>query len=196
MKSKMKKKIILIGAGGHAKSCINLIEKNNEYKIVGLTDSKKNGYLLNYKILGDDDILNQKKFKNINLCLSFVSIFNIHLREKMYKKLKDKGFKFPRLISNDSSISKFSKIGSGTMIMGKTFINADASIGENCIINNNSLIEHDVKIGNNSHISTSVTVNGTCNIGSNCFIGSGTIIKNNIKIKNNTFIKMASIIKK
>tara|TARA_B100001057_G_scaffold52754_1_gene46926 strand:- start:8689 stop:9267 length:579 start_codon:yes stop_codon:yes gene_type:complete len=192
----MKRKIVLVGAGGHAKSCINLIERINEFKIIGLTDSKKKGYLLNYKILGDDTILEQKKFKNINLCLSFGSIFNIKLREKIFKKLKNKGFKFPILISKESSISKFSKIGSGTMIMGNTFINADVSIGENCIINNNSLIEHDVKIGNNSQISTSVTINGSCRIGSNCFIGTGSIIRNNINIENNTFIKMASIIKK
>lgn len=192
----MKKKIILVGAGGHAKSCINLIEKINEFKIIGLTDLKKNGYVLNYKILGDDNILNQKKFKNINLCLSFGSISNIPLREKIYNKLKSKGFNFPKLISKEASISKFSKIGSGTMIMGNTFINSDVCIGDNCIINNNSLIEHDVKIGNNSQISTSVTINGSCKIGSNCFIGSGTVIKNNIKIKNNTFVKMASIIKK
>ena len=192
----MKRKIVLVGAGGHAKSCINLIERINDFKIIGLTDNKKRGYLLNYKILGDDTVLDQKKFKNINLCLSFGSIFNINLREKIFKKLKNKGFNFPILISKESSISKFSKIGSGTMIMGNTFVNAGASIGENCIINNNSLIEHDVKIGNHSQISTSVTVNGSCKIGSNCFIGSGTIIKNNIKIKNNTFIKMASIIKK
>ena len=192
----MKRKIVLIGAGGHAKSCINLIEKLNDFKIIGLTDSKKRGYLLNYKILGDDTILEQKKFRNINLCLSFGSIFNINLREKIFQKFKNKGFNFPILVSKESSISKFSKIGSGTMIMGNTFVNAGASIGENCIINNNSLIEHDVKIGNNSQISTSVTVNGSCKIGSNCFIGSGTIIRNNIKIKNNSFIKMASIIKK
>ena len=192
----MKRKIVLIGAGGHAKSCINLIEKINNFKIIGLTDSKKKGYLLNYKILCDDSILDQKKFRNINLCLSFGSIFNINLRGKIFQKLKNKGFKFPILISKESSISKFSKIGSGTMIMGNTFVNAGASIGENCIINNNSLIEHDVKIGNNSQISTSVTVNGSCKIGSNCFIGSGTIIRNNIKIKNNSFIKMASVIKK
>ncbi len=192
----MKRRIVLIGAGGHAKSCINLIERLNEFKIIGLTDSKKRGYLLNYKILGDDTVLEQKKFRNINLCLSFGSIFNINLRKKIFQKLKNKGFNFPILVSKESSISKFSEIGSGTMIMGNTFVNAGASIGENCIINNNSLIEHDVTIGNNSQISTSVTINGSCKIGNNCFIGSGTIIRNNIKIKNNSFIKMASIIKK
>ena len=90
----MKRKIVLIGAGGHAKSCINLIEKINNFKIIGLTDSIKRGYLLNYKILGDDSILDQKKFRNINLCLSFGSIFNINLREKIFQRLKIKGLIF------------------------------------------------------------------------------------------------------
>ena len=35
------KKIILIGAGGHAKSCIDVIELQNKYKIIGLIDNKK-----------------------------------------------------------------------------------------------------------------------------------------------------------
>ena len=43
----------------------------------------------------------KKKFRNINLCLSFGSIFNINLREKIFKKLKNKGFNFPTLISKN-----------------------------------------------------------------------------------------------
>jgi UDP-perosamine 4-acetyltransferase len=38
------KKIILIGAGGHCKSTIDVIEKEKKYKIVGLVDNKKKGY--------------------------------------------------------------------------------------------------------------------------------------------------------
>jgi FlaA1/EpsC-like NDP-sugar epimerase len=43
--------IILVGAGGHCKSCIDVIEKEKKYKIIGLVDNKKKGVILNYKIL-------------------------------------------------------------------------------------------------------------------------------------------------
>ena len=43
------KKIILVGAGGHCKSCIDVIENENKYKITGIIDKKKN-FLLNYKV--------------------------------------------------------------------------------------------------------------------------------------------------
>ena len=36
-----KKNIILIGAGGHAKVCIDVIESEKKFKIVGLIDNKK-----------------------------------------------------------------------------------------------------------------------------------------------------------
>ena len=35
------KKIILIGAGGHCKSCIDVIEIQKKFKILGLVDNKK-----------------------------------------------------------------------------------------------------------------------------------------------------------
>ena len=38
---KAKKKLILIGAGGHCNSCIDVIEQENKYRIVGLIDKKK-----------------------------------------------------------------------------------------------------------------------------------------------------------
>ena len=35
------KKIILLGGGGHCKSCIDVIENENKYKIIGIIDKKK-----------------------------------------------------------------------------------------------------------------------------------------------------------
>ena len=46
------KKIIVLGGGGHCKSCIDVIENENKYKIIGIVDKKKN-FLLNYKVFKD-----------------------------------------------------------------------------------------------------------------------------------------------
>ena len=48
------KKIILIGAGGHCVSCIDVIENQRKFKIVGLIDNNKKNFLFNYRILGSD----------------------------------------------------------------------------------------------------------------------------------------------
>ena len=51
------KKIILIGAGGQAKSCIDVINLTKNYKIVGFIDIKKKKKILNYKVLGNEQYL-------------------------------------------------------------------------------------------------------------------------------------------
>ena len=50
------KKIILIGSGGHAKSCVDVIEMEKKFKIVGFVD-KNSKKLLGYKKIGSDDDL-------------------------------------------------------------------------------------------------------------------------------------------
>ena len=34
--------LIIIGSGGHALSCIDVIERENKYKIAGIIDNKNN----------------------------------------------------------------------------------------------------------------------------------------------------------
>ena len=190
----MRKKILLVGAGGHAKSCLNTIEKNSKFKILGFIDKniKANKFIMNYPVLGNDNFLIKNKRKFENLLISFGSIYNLNGRKLIYNKFKKLGFKFPVVKSNKANISNFSKIGEGTIIMDGVFVGPNVKIGKNCIINTNSLIEHDVNIGDHCHISTSVTINGNVNIDDLVFIGSGSIIKNSVNIKNKRFIKMGS----
>lgn len=55
----MKGGIILVGGGGHCKACIDVIEKENKYKIAGIIDIREK---LHQKVLGceiiatDDDL--------------------------------------------------------------------------------------------------------------------------------------------
>jgi sugar O-acyltransferase (sialic acid O-acetyltransferase NeuD family) len=190
------KKIILIGAGGHCASCIDVIEMQRKFKIVGLIDNKKKNFLLNYKIIGSDKEL--KKFsKRIQYALITTGhIKNSKIRENLFKKISNYGFKFPAIISPLSYVSKHASIGEGTIVMHGAIINAGAKIGKNCIINNKTLIEHDVVVEDNCHLSTRSTVNGGVTIKKNSFIGSCSVIKQNIKIEKNCFVNANLFIEK
>jgi sugar O-acyltransferase (sialic acid O-acetyltransferase NeuD family) len=187
------KKIILLGGGGHCKSCIDVIENENIYKIAGIIDKKKK-YLLNYKIF-PERYLNTKLIKNHYAFVTVGHIKNYKVRVKLFSKLKDLGFRIPSIISPLAYISKHAIIGQGTIVMHGAIINAGAVIGNNCIINTNSLIEHDVIIGEHTHISTQVTVNGGVKVGSKVFVGSRSIIKDNINIGECSIIGAGSYIK-
>ena len=46
----MKKSLILVGGGGHAKSCIDVVESEKKFKILGILDNSKKNRNLCWKI--------------------------------------------------------------------------------------------------------------------------------------------------
>ena len=188
-------KIILFGAGGHAKSCVEVIERLKKFKIQFLVDNKKNLKLNSYKIIKEEKLSEIKKKCNRAL-ITFGGIKNLESRNKKFKELKELGFLFPVIISNTSYVSYNSNIGDGSIIMNQSLVNAGSKIGKNCIINTRAVIEHDVTIHDNCHISTGTIINGNVKIEKNTFVGSGSIIFNNIKIGKNCVISAGSIIRK
>ena len=190
------KKVILIGGGGHCKSCIDVIENGNQYKIVGVIDKKKKKkFLLNYKIF-TENYLKKNLSKDNYAFITVGHINNYKIRIKLYNKLKDLGFKIPLIISPLAYISKHAVIGQGTIVMHGAIVNAGAVIGNNCIINTNSLIEHDVVIGDHVHVSTEATINGGVIIEGKVFVGSRSIIKDNISIGEGSIVGAGLYIKK
>lgn len=193
----MKSNLILIGGGGHCKSCIDVIETTGSYDIIGILDveEKIGEYILDYKVIGtDEDISKYKSDTNY----FFITIGQIGLpnkRAEIYNFLKDENCNLATIISSKAYISKYAEVSEGTFVGHGVIINADAKVGVNCIINSKSLIEHDASIGNHCHISTGAIVNGGTTVEDNVFYGSGAVCKQGAIIKENSFIKANSIIK-
>lgn len=187
-----KKSILLIGAGGHSHSCIDVIEATKKYRIVGLVGkedeigNKVNGY----EVIGSDIQLQELSNEYQNAHISIGQIGDFRTRSKAFKNAESLGFELPSIISPKAYVSTNSVIGKGSIVMHGVVINSGVTIGRNCIMNTNALIEHDVEIGNNCHISTGVIINGDVIIGEETFVGSGSVIKQSLTISNQVFIGM------
>ena len=183
-------KILLIGAGGHARSCIDVIELQNKYKILGLVDKDKNNSDENssYSIVGTDMDLKILREECDKALIAIGQIKSPINRIKLYEKLKKLNFYLPPIVSPKAYISKRAEVGEGTIVMHGSVINANAKVGKNCIVNNKTLIEHDVNVGDNCHIATGAIINGNVSIGSGTFIGSGSVIIQDISIGTNCVV--------
>ncbi len=186
--------LIFIGSGGHANSCLDVVNSTKKYKVFGSISKINNNKF--FKNLGTDkDLVKlRKKHKYAHIAIGFIK--NYKIRKKLFDKAKELKFIFPKIISANSVVSKNSNIGEGTIIMHHAVINFGAKIGINTIVNSKALIEHDCIIGSNCHISTAAVINGFCEIGDNTFIGSRTVINNGIKIGKNCVVGSGLTIKK
>ena len=193
-----KENIILIGAGGHALSCIDVIEQENKYNIHGLVGLKDE---VGKKISGYDVIATQDELVDLSKDFRYAfiaigQIKNVKLRIDLYESVLNTGFKIPSIISPQSFISRTVQIGEGTIIMNGVILNSGVRIGNNCIINSKALIEHGTQVADNCHISTGAILNGDCIVESKSFVGSGAIVKHGITIKTGSFVNMGKIITK
>ncbi len=191
-----KPSLILIGGGGHCKSCIDVIEQENKFLIAGIVDTNGSiSELLGYPLLGNDDDLAKLKLNYDYALITIGQIKMPAIRIRLLDYAKSLGFKLPAIISPRAYVSKHAKIGNGTIIMHDALINAGVIVGDNCIINTKSLIEHDAVIENNCHISTGAIINGGAIIKQGSFVGSNATTKESIKTNEKDFIKAGSLFK-
>ena len=190
------KNFILVGGGGHCKSVIDVAESAG-YTIKGILDlpEKLGEKILGYPIIGtDEDISN---FVHEGLFLVTVGqIKDASLRINLHQKIVNAGGKLATVIASTAHVSKYAKIGEGTVVMHQAMINADAVIGKSCIINTFANIEHDVVIEDYCHISTGAMINGNCKIGRGTFFGSQSVIINGLEIVEECVIGAGSTVRK
>lgn len=193
----MKQKIILVGGGGHCKSCIDVIEQDGKFSIAGIIDFKKNGdQVLGYPVLGGDDELPSLRKKYEFALITIGQIKTPMVRMKLYEQLMILNFNLPTIISPRAYVSKYAVINNGSIIMHDALINAHAEIGNNCIINTKALIEHDSKIGSHCHISTGAIINGGVSIGDGTFVGSNAVVRESSSIDQHSFVRSGSLFSK
>ena len=190
-------KIILIGGGGHCKSVIDVIEQQAQFEIVGIVDKPEllGSKILGYQVIGNDFDLESLAKKYQYALITVGHIKSPLLRIKLFDLANTVGFILPSIVSPNAYVSKYSKIGNGTIIMHHAIVNANTSISDNCIVNTKALIEHDCLISSHCHISTNAIINGGVKIGPKCFIGSNVTTKDNITIKEKSFIKAGALVK-
>jgi sugar O-acyltransferase (sialic acid O-acetyltransferase NeuD family) len=189
-------KILLLGAGGHARACIDVVELENNFEIAGIIGQpvEVGTTILGYTVLGDDSDLPMLLAEYPRALITVGQIKTPNNRIRLYKNLVAHGCELPRILSPLAYVSPHARVGAGTIVMHGAIINAGSDIGCNCIINSNALVEHDVVISDHCHVSTSATINGGTKIGVGTFIGSGAKIRQGIVIGEYCVIGMGQIV--
>ncbi len=190
-------KLILLGGGGHCKSCIDVIEQEGNYMISGILDKKEllGQKILDYDFIGTDDDIAKFVNEGYAFLITVGQIRTVSIRKKLFSLLSKNAAQMATVISPRAYVSKHAKIGKGTIIMHDALINASVCIGKNCIINSKALIEHDVNIEDFCHISTSAVINGGVTVKEATFFGSNAVSKEYIMTEKDDFIKAGSTYK-
>lgn len=193
----MKKKLIVIGDGGHARAIVDVALSTGEFDILAVAGTDETNQKA-WQQSGIDWVNESEIQKYANSsALGIVGLGQIkdpEPRVKAYGILENLGLELATLVSPNAYVSKTSIIGKGTAVMHGAVVNAHAQIGTNAIINSMALVEHDAIVGNHSHISTGAIVNGQSRVGDKSFVGSGAVLKQGISVGSNCIVPMGSLV--
>ncbi|MCG8995495.1 acetyltransferase [Laribacter hongkongensis] len=186
--------ILLVGAGGHALACLDVIQANGRFNIKGLIGSaaEVDQQRLAYPIIGSDEDLPRLARAGANALVCVGQIKSPDLRIGLFEQLRRLGFGLPTIISPTAWVSPHAKVGAGSIVMHGAIVNADAQIGENCIINTRALVEHGSRVADHCHVSTGAILNGDVVVGEGSFIGSGSLIKNGVQVGRRCIVGMGT----
>ena len=183
--------IVMIGSGGHALSCLDVINTTGKFKCVGYVDVTPNesAYWKDLPYLGTDvDYVRlAKEWKNFFLGVG--QIESSAVREKIVTLVTKAGGVFPLVVSPHAYVSITAQMGQGTVIMHGAHVGPQAQLGAFNIINTKALIEHGVRTEDFVHVSTGAVANGDVVIGKSSFIGSNAVIRQSLKIPAQSFIQ-------
>lgn len=171
-------KLILIGAGGYAKSVLDSVDYYN-YTMVGYVDE----FCQEHEHLGHpvlarslDELDNPEKY------VYFISIGNNANRKNWYDKLRQKHLRIINVVDKSAIVSPRAKIGVGCFVGKMAIINSMSEIGNDCIINTKALIEHGCSLRDHVNMSTNSVINGDVVVGEGTFVGSCSVTRGQITI--------------
>ena len=171
-------KIVIWGAGGHAKVVADILRCIGGYEIAGfLDDANPLHHGQSYcgaMILGGKEQLPRLREQGITkLILGFG---DCAARLKLWEFVKNLGFDFVTAIHPRATVAAGVTIGEGTVIAAGAVINPGSRLGANVIINTCASVDHDCIIEDGAHLSPGARLGGKVTIGRGAWLALNSTV--------------------
>lgn len=182
----MSKKVVLLGAGGHAREVLDVVEANvqagEDVEVLGYIVEAhygSPGTIVNNKpVLGDFDWF----AKNVDEIFAVCAVGDPALRFRLVRKAKNWGIRFCSFIHPNAILTQRVTIGQGVIIAAGCVLTNQICLGDHVHLNPGCTIGHDTVIDSYATLTQGVNVTGKVKISAGCYIGTGANIIDRINI--------------
>ena len=190
----MKRRLLIIGAGGHARAVLDAALNSNFWDIEGIIDLSYRGVfeeVLTFPVLGGLEILDELDSFSTDI---FVAIGSNQERQRIIEVISKYNFLLPTIVHPQAYVSSSAKMGRGTFIGAFDHIGPASEIGDGCIINTNANVEHEVILSDFVHMAPNSVVCGRSVVSKSVFIGANAAVIENLYIAEGVVIGAGSVV--
>ena len=174
----MQRRILIYGAGGHAKTVISLL-RLMDWGICGIIDDGVDAgvEISGIPVLGNADLLPKLRADGIDSAVNAVGgIGNYAIRWNIFKRLQSFGFSFPTLVHPSAFVEDTVTLADGIQVLAQSYISSESAVGFGTLINAGVVISHDGQIGKCVNLSPGALLAGQVTVGDFAQIGMGVTV--------------------
>lgn len=194
-----KPNILIFGGGNQSTYTIDIIIKENKYKVVGIIDSVKEigSEVFCYKVLGRIKDL-ESICKEYNIYGGIIAIGDNFSRHLVSKQILGKlpNFNFINAIHPSVIVSSNVNLGVGIVAMAGVIFNTNAVINSHSFFATGCQIEHDCEIKSYASVSAGTVLGGHVVLGAFSALTLNVTVLDRIAIGDNTVVGAGSLVLK
>lgn len=181
-------RILLIGAGGHARNILELLAAA-EHAVIGYVDPNACSWIDRPHWQYESEADSLPEDVGVALGIGGVKPEELKRRDELLQRFRDRGRAAPVLIHPLAIVSKSAVIGEGAQIMAGAVLQANCRIGQSAIVNTGAIVEHDAAIADGVHVAPGSIALGAANVGAYSMIGAGAVILPGATVPESTLVK-------
>ena len=159
-------KLLVVGAGGHAKVVIDAAETAG-HTIAGVLGTPGDAL----EVLGHPVI---RSAEGVDADGFIIAIGDNAMRARYFTRYSATGLAPAIVVHPSVIVGADVTLGGGTFIAAGVVINAGARIGDDTILNTSCCVDHDCVIGAHSHLGPQVALCGSVRLGEGVLLGVGS----------------------
>ena len=187
----MQRRLIIIGAGGHATSCADVACAAGYKHLVFVDRGKAGQELMGFPIL--DSV--PEEDNEVHL---LIAVGDNAVRERIYEEMTAQfpQARFPAIIHPAASVSSFARAGPGTVVMAGAVVGSRTRCGRCCIVNTRAAIDHVCVLEDFASLAPGAVTGGAVSIGERTAICIAAVIKHHIRVGRDSVIGACAYVNK
>lgn len=187
-------KVLLIGAGGHARVCLEALRDHPAIEVVGAISRDRTGVGdLGVTIVAADDQIAEATLSS-GATAACVAVGDNLKRLELAETCRDAGLELVDAVSRFAMVSHTASWEPGVQLLPGAVVNAATHLGACVIVNTNASVDHDCRIGQGTHVAPGVAIAGGVTIGDRVLVGIGARVLPGVTIGHDAVIGAGAVV--
>jgi len=188
--------LVVFGAGGHAKSLIDLVRSGGEYEAFCVVDDDPGApeQVLGVPVVAGG-LLAALGDHGVRYAVNAVgAIGRMQTRVAVGRRLEEAGFELPVLVDGTAFVAGSAELAPGAQVFAGAAVCAAATVGRSAIVNTGAVVSHDCRIGEYAHVAPGAILAGEVEVGEGALVGMGVTVNIGVRIGRGAIVGNGAVV--